>query len=350
VSRVRRFRREDGDGDGIERPSTALLRLVNGYQVSQAIHVAAKLGIADLLADGPRGSDDLAAATDTHPPTLYRLLRALASVGVFREEADRRFALTPLGECLRADASEPVGGWAAFIGEPYIWQTWASLIHSVRTGENAFRHVHGMDPWTFRAGHPELSAGFDRAMMVRSRQVSQAVLAAYDFGRFASIIDVGGGNGAFLAAILAEHPGMRGVLFDQPHVAAGAAPILEGAGVAGRCQIVGGSFFEDIPAGCEAYLFKAILHDWDDERCIQILQTCRRAMAHGAALLVVEQELGPPNEGAAAKFSDLNMLVAPGGQERTPEEYAALFAGAGFRFTGATPTGSGVSVFEGVAE
>jgi hypothetical protein len=334
---------------GSERPSVALRRLVNGYQVSQAIHVAAKLGIADLLGDGPRGSDELAVATGTHAPTLYRLLRALASVGVFREEDGGRFALTPLGECLRSDAPEPVGGWAAFIGEPYHWQAWSALTHSVRTGENAFRHVHGMDPWTFREAHPELSVGFDRAMMARSRQVSQSVLAAYDFGRFASVVDVGGGNGAFLATILAKYPGMRGVLFDQPHVVAGAAPILEGAGVTDRCLVVGGSFFEEVPAGYDAYVFKAILHDWDDERCFQILRTCRRAMAESAALLVVEQELGPPNEGAAAKFSDLNMLVAPGGQERTPEEYAALFGATGFGFAGWVPTRIGVSVFQGVA-
>ena len=175
-----------------QRPSLALRRLVNGFQVTQAIHVAAVLGLADLLSDGPRTSDDLAAATDSHPQALYRLLRALASVGVFREEADRSFALTELGACLRSDAPESVGGWAAFVGEPYQWQAWGALLHSVRTGENAFRHVHGMDSWTYRARHPELSASFDRAMTDLSRQVSAAVLAAYDFGRFGCIVDVGG--------------------------------------------------------------------------------------------------------------------------------------------------------------
>jgi len=334
---------------GSDEPSAALRRLVTGYQVTQAIHVAAKLGIADLLADGPRGSDNLAAATGAHPGALYRLLRALASVGVFREEEGGRFALTDLAAGLRSDVPASLAGWAAFVGEPYQWQAWAALEHSVRTGENAFRHVHGTDSWTFRARHPELSAGFDRAMTSLSRQVTAAVLAAYDFGRFGTVVDVGGGNGALLAAILAEHPALRGVLFDQPHVVAGAGPLLAAAGVDDRAAVVGGSFFDAVPEGGDAYVLKAILHDWEDEDCLRILRTCRRAMADGAALLVVERELGPPNKTPDGKFSDLNMLVGPGGRERAPEEYAALFAAAGFRFVGGAPSDVGTGVFEGTA-
>jgi hypothetical protein len=331
------------------RPSLALRRLVNGFQVTQAIRVAAILGIADLLADGPRTSDDLAAATDSHPGALYRLLRALAGVGVFREEADRRFALTELGACLRSDAPESVGGWAAFVGEPYQWQAWGALLHSVRTGENAFRHVHGTDSWSYRAQRPELSASFDQAMTDLSRQVSAAVLAVYDFGRFGQIVDVGGGNGAFLAAILAKYPAARGVLFDQPHVVSGANPILTAAGVADRCEIVAGSFFEAVPVEGDAYILKAILHDWEDAPSVDILRTCRRAMVDGTTLLVVERSLGQANQEPDAKFSDLNMLVGPMGQERTPAEYAALFAAAGFRFVGFHPTMVGVGVYEGIA-
>lgn len=331
------------------RPSLALRRLVNGYQVTQAIHVATVLGIADLLVDGPRSSDDLAAATATHAGTLYRVLRALASVGVFREEADRHFALTDLGACLRSDAPEPVGGWAAFVGEPYHWQAWSELLGSVRTGENAFRRVHGTDPWTFRVRHPELSAGFDRAMTDISRVLSAALLVAYDFGRFGQIVDVGGGNGAFLAAILARFPEMRGILFDQPHVVSGAEPVLAAAGVADRCGVVGGSFFGAVPAGGDAYILKAVLHDWEDEPCTRILRTCRKAMVDGSAVLVVERDLGQPNQDPDAKFSDLNMLVGPAGQERTPDEYAGLFAAAGFRFVGFTPSAVGTGVYEGVA-
>jgi hypothetical protein len=328
-------------------PSLALRRLVNGYQVTQAIHVAAKLGLADHLADGPRASDDLARVTDTDPSALYRLLRALASVGVVREEGAKQFALTDLGNCLRSDAPDSVAGWAAFVGEPYHWQPWGDLEYGVRTGQNPFRHVHGTDPWTFRAQRPELSTGFDQAMTDLSRQAAAAILAAYDFGQFETVVDVGGGNGTLVAAILARHPAMRGVLFDQPHVVAGAPAVLAAAGVVDRCEVVGSSFFETVPAGGDAYVLKSILHDWEDADCIRILERCRQAMTAGATLLVVERELGAPNSHPDGKFSDLNMLVATGGRERATEEYAALFSTAGFRFAGVTPSDIGVGLFEG---
>ena len=332
-----------------QHPSLVLRRLANGYQVTQAIHVASVLGIADLLANGPRTCEDLAVACDANRDALYRLLRALASVGVLREYDGRHFALTPLGDCLRTDAPEPVGPWAAFVGEPSHWQAWGALEHSVRTGENAFHHVHGIDSWTFRRDHPELSASFDRAMTSLSRQVAAAVISAYDFGRFHTIVDVGGGNGAFLATILARYPVVRGILFDQPHVVAGAQSLLEAAGVVDRCDIVAGSFFESVPDGGDAYILKAILHDWEDERATGILRTCREAMGDGTTLLVVERELGPPNGAPDGKFSDLNMLVGPGGRERTAEELATLFLAAGFDFAGVIPSTMGVSVFEGTA-
>lgn len=331
-----------------EQPAAALTRLVNGYQVSQAIHVAATLGIADLLREGSRSVADLAAATGTHEGTLYRLLRALASVGVFREEPGHRFALTPLGACLRTDAAEPVGPWAMMIGEAYYWQTWGHLLHSVRTGENAFRALHGMGVWQYREGRPEASALFDRAMTGNSLRVAAAALAAYDFSRFACVVDVAGGQGAFLTALLSRYPSMRGVLFDQAHVVAGCAEVLATAGVADRCDVIGGSFFEAVPEGGDAYVLKAILHDWEDAEATVILRTCRRAMGPAGTLLVVERVVGGPNEEAATKFSDLNMLVMPGGRGRTLEEFAALFSTAGLRLASATPTGAGVSVVEAV--
>ncbi len=334
---------------GSERRSEALRRLVNGYQITQAIHVATTLGIADLLAGGPRSSDDLAGETGAHPGALYRLMRALAGAGVFRETEGRRFALADLGDYLRSDGPDSLAGWTAFVGEPYHWQVWGDLLHSVQTGETAFHHVHGTDPWTYRARHPESSARFDRAMASLSRQVAAAVLEAYDFGRFGTVVDIAGGSGTFLAAILGRHATMRGVLFDLPHVVAGAGPILAAMGVAHRCTVVEGSFFDAVPPGGDAYVLKAILHDWNDEDCVRILQTCRRAMTGGAALLAVERELGLPNECPDGKFSDLNMLAATGGRERTPEEYSALFSAAGFRFAGFTPSASGTGVFEGVA-
>ena len=334
---------------GSDQSVAALLRLVNGYRTTQAIHVAAKLGIADLLAAGPRTSDDLADATACHAPSLYRLLRALAAIDILHEEGGHVFSLAPLGEWLRSDIPESVAGWAAFIGEPYHWQAWGDMLHSVQTGETGFDHVHGTDPWTFRAQRPELSAGFDRAMSSLSRQLVASVLAAYDFGRFATVVDIGGGNGALLAAILSRYPAMRGVLFDQPHVVAGAAPLLQQAGVADRCEVVGGSFFEAVPSGGDAYILKSIIHDWDDERSVEILKVCRRAMTDDAALLLVERDLGPANARPDAKFSDLNMLAATGGRERSAEEYAALYAASGFRFVDVTRGDRGTSVFEGKA-
>ena len=332
---------------GSPPPSQALRRLINGYQVSQAIHVAATLGIADELAAGPRTSDDLAEATAMHPRSLYRLLRALASAGVLEEKGERKFALTPLGECLRRDSPVPLRGWAAFIGRPYHWHAWADLLHSVRTGENAFRHVHGVDPWQYREREPEESQVFDRAMTDLTRASVRALLDAYDFGRFGVVVDVGGGRGALLADLLGEYQSVRGVLFDQPHVVAGAAEILAAAGVDDRCEVVGGDFFEAVPSGGDAYVLKAIVHDWEDGEALSILGSCRRAMTPGGALLVVERDLGLPNESPDAKFSDLNMFVAPGGQERTVDEYRALFETAGFRLVGVTPTSSGLGVIEG---
>lgn len=319
--------------------------MVNGYQVSQAIYVAATLGIADLLTDGSRTSDELAVATETDPPTLYRLLRALAAVGVLHEEDGRRFALTLVGEQLRSDHPQSIHGWAAFIGRPYYWRAWGHLLESVRTGENAFRLLNGTDIWSYRAERPDESAIFDRAMMALTAASNRALLDAYDFGRFETVCDVGGGNGALLASLLAKYQEMQGILFDQPHVVANAADVLRD--VTDRCRVVPGSFFESVPEGGDAYVLKAIIHDWDDEQSTTILRACRRAV-NGGSLLVVERIIGDLNEDPATKFGDLNMLVAPGGQERAVEEFAALLAAAGFELRGVTETSSGVSVLEGV--
>jgi hypothetical protein len=332
-----------------ESASDQLRRLINGYQITQAIHVAATLGIVDLLADGPMGIDELAAASEADERSLYRLLRALASVGVFHEEEGRRFSSTELAEHLREGAPETLYGWAAFIGSPATWRAWGDLLHSVRTGENAFRNVHGVDVWTHRAGDPAQSAAFDRAMTDNTRAVNRSLLDAYDFGRFSTIVDVGGGRGALLAALLEAYPHLHGVLFDQPHVVEGVDDDLDPK-IRERLEVVGGSFFDGVPGTGDAYLLKAIIHDWEDAESIQILSACRRAARPGASVLVVERELGAPNADPAAKFGDLNMLVNPGGCERTTAEFAALMAAAGFLFVGAAPSSSGWHVFEGVAE
>jgi O-methyltransferase domain/Dimerisation domain len=332
-----------------EAPSDRLRRLINGYQVTQAIHVAATLGVADHLGNGSLTSDELALATHTDPRTLYRLLRTLASLDVLREEDGRRFFLTSVGECLRSDAPEPIAGWAAFVGRPYHWDAWSSLLHSVQTGENAFAHVHGTDVWRYRAERPEESKIFDRAMADLTRTTNQALLDAFDFGRFSTIVDVGGGNGAFLAAVLGKHPDVRGVLFDMQHVVAGAVDVLRAAGVDDRCEIVGGSFFESVPAGGDAYVLKSILLDWDDQEAGAILRNCRKAASDMSVVVAIGRILGPPNEDAPGKLSDLNMLVSTGGYERSTEEFVALFEASGFEMTAVTPSSSGLSLIEGAA-
>jgi len=324
-----------------------LMQMVNGYQVSQAICVAATLGIADELKNGPRSSDDLAAVTGSHPQALYRLLRALASVGVLHEGAARQFSLTVLGSGLRSDAEHSVAPWARMVGRAYYRDAWGELLHSVRTGENAFTRAHGTGVWQYRIDHPEESLIFDRAMSSFVPAVAAAVLAAYDFSRFDVVMDVGGGQGALLAAILARNPSQRGILFDQPLVVEGAAAVLKAASVADRCEVVGGDFFAAVPEGADAHVMKWILHDWDDERSIAVLKSCRRAIRTDGTLVVLEAVLAPPNEGARAKFADLNMLAVPGGQERTRDEFAALFAASGFRLTKVIDAGPRISIIEG---
>jgi O-methyltransferase/methyltransferase family protein len=316
-----------------------LLRQMFAYRLSQAIHVAATLGIADLLTDGPRSSDDLATATTTNAPSLYRLLRALAAEGIFQELPDRCFALTPKAELLRKDAPVSLHAWAEFLGRPYFWQGWGELLHSVTTGKSGVEKVVGMDTWAWREQHPEETGYFDRAMTSTTRTMSPTVVGAYDWGQFNVIADIAGGHGAQLADILAKFPGVHGILFDQPHVVDGASAILGEGGVADRCEVVGGSFFDSVPKA-DAYILKHILHDWYDADCVRILKTIRAAAPPNAHLLVIERLIEGPNRGAAAKSSDLNMLVGPGGMERTLDEFGALLIDGGWRLVEARPAGT----------
>jgi O-methyltransferase/methyltransferase family protein len=326
--------------------SADLARLVDGFRVTQTIHACVDLGIPDLLADGERAADDLADASGADPSALYRLLRALASLGIVFEADGRRFSLTELGEPLRSDVPGSLRGWVRLQGRDYLWRSWGNLANAIRDGENSFRALHGTDIWTWRADHPEESAIFDDAMRSMTSGANVAILAAYDFGRFGTIVDVAGGNGTLIAALLAAHPTLRGVLFDQPHVVSGAEPVLRGAGVLDRCEVVAGSFFDSVPEGGDAYVLKWIIHDWEDEESVAILSTCRAAMGPDAVVLLIERDLGPPNENAVAKLADLNMFVMPGGRERTLDEYAALFDRAGLQFTAAHPTTTGHLVIE----
>ena len=317
-----------------EAPDVTLRTMINGFYVTQALHVAAELAIADALASGPRAAEDLAAGAGAHPESLYRLMRALASVSVLHEDESRRFSLTPVGECLRSDAKPSLHAWAKYVGRGEVWRSWGTLLQSVRTGHNAFRALHGVDVWEHRKTDAGATAAFQAAMSCRTREVAEAVVAAYDFRRFRRIVDVGGGHGTLLRCVLAAHSAARGVLFDRPDVFAASGTKLASAvlaGVADRCEIAGGNFFDKVPEGGDAYLLKHILHDWDDAEATAILRSCRRAIAQDGVLLIVEWCLERPNEGPAGKLSDLNMLVMQGGRERTEDQYSAPLREGGFR-------------------
>jgi hypothetical protein len=326
-----------------------LRRMVNGYQLAQALHVAAVLGLSDALDGGARTAGELAEAVGADGDALERLVRALAAAGVYTCDEQGRYANTELGAALRTDAPGSVAGWARLIGRPYYWQAWSSLLHSVRTGENAFASQHGESIWAYRVGHPDELEIFDAAMTALSAAVSDAVVDSYDFGRFATVVDVGGGRGGLLAAILARWPGLRGVLFDQPAVIEAAGPLLTAAGAADRCRRVGGDFFGGVPAGGDAYLLKAIIHDWPDTESVAILRGVRDALPDGGVVLLVEQVLDLAPDPLRTALSDLNMLVAPGGRERTLEQYRALLARADLRLTEAVSTQTDVFVIEAVS-
>lgn len=330
-------------------PSVALHRLLTGTWLSHAISLAAKLGIPDLLADGPKHGDDLARATGTHAPSLYRVLRALASVGIFHEAEDGRFGLTSLAQPLRSGAPRSLRAFAIMLGEEWHWRAWGDLPHAVRTGQSAFEHLYGMTNFAYWAGHPEAAAIFDQAMTSRSGEENEAVVAACDFSGIGTLVHVGGGHGSFLASILQANPGLRGWLLDRPEVAGAAERHLAAALQPGRCEVLAGDFFEAVLGGGDAYVLKKVIHNWDDDRAIAILRNCHRAMADGGRLLLVEPVVPPGNEPAFAKLLDLLMLVwTPGGKERTEMEHHSLLAAAGFELNGITPTAAPVSVIEAV--
>ena len=320
--------------------------MASGAWVTQMIQVAAELGLADALAAGERDCDDLAASCGANGDALFRLLRGLASLGIFEETAPRRFALTPLAALLGSDHPQSLRQFARMLGEEH-YLSWADLLHSVRTGENAFRHRHGCSVFEWYARNPERGAIFDGAMGDRSRLQSEALLAAFDCSGIGQLVDVGGGRGELLMTVLRANPGLRGVVFDQPHVL---EPVTVPADLDGRLELVGGDFFASAPAGADAYLLKHILHDWDDDACRTILRQIRAAMAPGGRVLILQQVIPPGNDPFPGKLADLNMLVmTEGGRERTSGEYALLLESAGLNLSRIHPTASAVSVVEAVA-
>ena len=335
-----------------ERQATtdAMLQMIAGFRASRVIHVAARLRLADALHDGPRDAATLAGATATHGPSLERLLHALAALGLVEEMSEGRYALTPLGATLDSRTPGSLRAWAelALGGEHYA--SWGELEHSVRHGEVAFDHRFGMSVWQYRRQDEARGRLFDDAMAALAGAFDRELIASVAFADVQTLVDVGGGNGSLLFALLERHPAMRGVLFDLPHIVVGPKARIAAAGLASRCDVVAGDVFESVPAGADGYLLSRVLHDWDDARAGAVLESCRRAIAPGGKLLVIERLLPERFDASraaqTAALGDLAMMVMTGGRERTVEEFESLFRLAGFRFRRHERMPSGLALME----
>jgi ubiquinone/menaquinone biosynthesis C-methylase UbiE len=331
-------------------PPMQLMQMLFGLTTSRAIGVAAELYIADKLKDGPKSARELAEQADVHAPSLYRVLRACASVGVFSEDNEKRFSLTPLAEPLLSDAPGSLRAFAVMFTTDWQFQTWAELPYSVKTGKPAFDKVFGVPMFDYFWQNPKAGKEFNEAMTSNSAFAGEAVLNSYDFSGAAKVVDVGGGHGILLASIVKKYPHLNGILFEVPAIAKEAKSLLDAHGVAESCAIVSGDFTESVPAGGDIYILKHIIHDWNDEQCISILANCRRAMAPGGKVLVIEMVLPEGNEHSLGKFLDLQMLLFLPGCERTEAEYRVLFDKAGLQLSKVIPTPSPFSIIEAIAK
>lgn len=333
------------------RKAREFIKLINDGAMSQAACAAAELGIADLLASGPKGVDELARASGCHAPSLHRLLRALASLDLCAERPDGGFALTALGSLLCSDAPHSLRSWTILCGK-YLWPVWTNLLHSVRTGESARGLAGGAEAFDELERDARAALVFNRAMAELTSLIAAEVVRRYPFDGMRRIVDVGGGYGALLAAVLEAQPVARGVLLDLPHAIEGARNHLAASGLAERCEFVAGDFFESVPAGGDAYLLKAVLHDWDDERSCLLLRNCRSAIPRDGKLLVIERVVPDRFEACwlhhAIARMDLAMLVGFAGKERSEAEFRRLLAASGFKLTKVTATSLEYAVIEAV--
>jgi O-methyltransferase domain/Dimerisation domain len=322
-------------------PQETMLSLISGFWVARSIYLAAQLGIADVFDDRPETIAQLAAKTNTEPRSLYRLMHALASVGIFTEVSDRCFALTPLAATLKSDSPGSMRYAALAQMEADHSLGWSNGLHGLKTGDIAFNAAAGMSVWEYYAQHPEVGQVFSQSMTNLRTPISQAVVATYDFSEFNTIVDVGGAQGSLISAIVQSYPHLNGILFDVPE-------IIANVSVDDNIQTVAGNFFEFVPSGGDAYLMRWIVHDWDDEKSSIILKNCHQAMPDYGKLLLVESLIPPSNESSPAKFIDLIMLMLTGGRERTEEEYRSLLRSSGFELTRVIPTPSMLSIIEAV--
>lgn len=327
-------------------PEATLMPLLCGGLVQQCIRVAARLHLADLVAAQPRTAQELARETGTHAPSLYRMLRLLASIGIFSEQSDGRFILTPMASLLQSDVPNSLRDFAIMQGEPWNWQGVGALEYAIETGNTAQGKVHGAELFEYLANHPEDEALFIRAMTSYSLAAIPTIAASYDFSSIGTLADIGGGHGILLAGILRAYPHLKGILFDLPSVVGGAGPLLQQQGVADRVTCRAGNFFEAVPSGADACILKNILHDWNDPQCVTLLRHIHAALPSSGRLLVVELVVPEGDAPGPAKFVDMQMLVTVGGRERTCEEFADLFAAGGFQLTQVVPTRSPMVILE----
>ena len=327
-------------------PHKTMLNLIIGHWVARLVQVAAKLKLADLLKDGPRTAEQLATTAGVRAPELYRVLRSLASVGVFAETKNQRFKLTPLAATLQTGVPGSMRTSAMMLNADWQWDAWQQLLYGVETGEVPFVKAHGMSVFEFLEKHPEDLAVFHEST---TGLTNPAIAAAYKFSKFRTLVDVGGGHGSLLSTILKAHPKLSGVLFDQPSVIAGARNNrhVTAKEIAKRCTLESGDFFTSVPMGADAYILKYILHDWSDERSVEILKNCRAAMNENSRVLVVDSVIPPGNAPGYVKLLDIEMLII-GGRERTKSDFATIFRKAGLKLTRVLPTKCPLSIFEGV--
>jgi O-methyltransferase domain/Dimerisation domain len=313
-------------------PPVQMMQLITGFWTSCCIYAAAKLDIADYLKDGPKTAPQLAELTHSHVSSLYRVLRALSSVGIFQENSSQQFELTPLGATLQSDVPGSMKAMTlAQLGDHF--NAWGNLVYSIKTGNIAFDNIEGMTVWEYYQSHPDEGVNFMKAMTGITGAVIMNVLPSYDFSGFKTIVDVGGGNGALLMAVLQTTPEAKGIVFDEEYVVDETKKELKEKGFDKRCDTEAGSFFNFIPADADAYLMKMILHDWNDEQCLQILNNCSKVMKPSSKLLVFEAVIPEGNDPHPGKFMDINMLTMTGGKERTEKEFTSLFSGAGLKLS-----------------
>jgi len=329
-------------------PATQLMQMIFGFVTTQAISVAARLSLADLLKDGAKNAEELAQVTGTQARPLYRILRSLASVGIFAEDDAGRFRLTPLAEPLRSDTPDSLRDFSIFIGADWHWGAWGDLFGSAKTGQPAFEKIYNKAFFEYLGENSGPARVFNDAMTSISTAASAAIVNSYDFTGINKLVDVGGGHGALLCSILEKYPQMHGILIDAPSVIAGAKEAIEARGLSKRCEAVGGDFFAAVPAGGDAYIMKHIIHDWNDERASTILRCCHRQMPAEGRLLVVEMVIPEGNAPSFGKLMDLEMLVLLQSYERSEAEYRELFKRSGFKLTRIVSTKSAYSVIEGV--